>query len=234
MSLRLSAKLLVVAAIAVVSAFVLAGSASAYTCTPVEVNGTTPELGPAVACTTVTDVVSGSALTISTTETAVNSTGAGNTLGHTDGVASYSIAYKTGDNTGTGDGWKETIDQTPFTSTLALHGHVRTIGDDTNPTHVHYTTSGAAVTSVGTANGAESTNTAIGGSEPVGEGAIVNVPNPVGTESPEPSGTVFETAAVESGLGNFIITPTVTVEIPANTYAGTYTATTEVDLTAGP
>jgi hypothetical protein len=44
----------------------------------------------------------------------------------------------------------------------------------------------------------------------------------------------FFNAATNSGLGKFTITPTVTVSIPANTVAGTYTSTVSVAIVSGP
>ena len=44
----------------------------------------------------------------------------------------------------------------------------------------------------------------------------------------------FFNAAVNSGLGKLDITPTITVAIPGNAYAGTYTSTVTLAATTGP
>lgn len=226
MSFRSSVKLGLATAAVVAVPFVMAASASAsYVCSNESPNAATPLLGPAVACTTVTETVTGTALTLTApSEVAAGST----TLGAVDKTTTYSIGETTGDNTGTGNGWQEAIAQTPFTS------GAHTLGANTASGSLEGA-SGAAVTHVAEANVADSTNTAPTGSEPA---TPVDVPVP-SQSSPDNSGSggnavVFETAAVNSGLGNFLITPTVTVDVPANAYAGAYTATTEVDLSTGP
>jgi hypothetical protein len=162
-------------------------------------------------------------------------------LGAKDQIQHYSIAENTGDNTGTGNGWNETISQTTFTS------GAHTIGANSGSGELFERTSGAgkvgvasgntgaAVTGVVYVDAAENTDT-----NPVESTPLVvplNVPVPTvsatGSAGDSPS-VVFQTAEVGSGLGNFVVTPTVSFDVPANTYAGTYTATTEVDLTTGP
>jgi hypothetical protein len=189
----------------------------------------------------VTEVVTGGSLTLTANGTA---TATPTTLGAKDQIQHYSIAENTGDNTGTGDGWNETISQTTFTS--GSH----TIGKNSGSGEVFGATSGAgkvgtesensgaAVTNVVYVDAPENTDT-----NPVETTPLVDPLNvPVPTESsPTAEGhkgdapsVVFQTAEVGTGLGNFIVTPTVSFDVPANTYAGTYTATTEVDLTTGP
>jgi hypothetical protein len=165
-------------------------------------------------------------------------TASATTLGPKDQIQHYSIPEVTGDNTGTGHGWNETISQTTFTS--GSH----TIGSNSGSGELFEQTTGAgkagkesgntgaAVTNV---DAAENTDT-----NPVEETPLVaplNVPVPTtshsATAGDSPS-VVFQTAEVGSGLGNFIVTPTISFDVPANTYAGSYTATTEVDLSTGP
>ena len=94
---------------------------------------------------------------------------------------------------------------------------------------------GAAVSGVVVADAAESTNI-----DPVESSPLtlpLNVPVPTAsataTAGDSPS-VVFQTAEVGTGLGNFIVTPTVSFDVPADTYAGVYKAITEVNLTTGP
>ena len=44
----------------------------------------------------------------------------------------------------------------------------------------------------------------------------------------------FFSAALNTGLGKIDVTPTITVAIPGNAYAGTYTSTVTIAATAGP
>jgi hypothetical protein len=44
----------------------------------------------------------------------------------------------------------------------------------------------------------------------------------------------FFNAAANTGMGNFTITPTITVSIPANTFTGSYASTVSVAVVSGP
>jgi hypothetical protein len=44
----------------------------------------------------------------------------------------------------------------------------------------------------------------------------------------------FFNAASGTGLGSFTITPTITISIPANSFAGSYTTTVSVAIVNGP
>jgi hypothetical protein len=44
----------------------------------------------------------------------------------------------------------------------------------------------------------------------------------------------FFSAAADSGMGNFTVTPAVDVSVPANSYAGTYSSTLTLAATSGP
>jgi hypothetical protein len=162
---------------------------------------------PATACTVVTNVINGGLLTV-TAPANVSATPDDLLSTAGDQVNAYSIPLATGDNTGSGNGWSESISQSPFSDT---HGH----GLGTS-----------AISAVTVANISNSTNTA-----PTEDTDPITVPIAVPSTTP---GAIFQTADLGTGLGNFLVTPTVEVNIPANTYAGIYTATAEVDLTQGP
>ncbi len=55
---------------------------------------------------------------------------------------------------------------------------------------------------------------------------------PAGAIAPAP--VKFFDAKANTGLGKFAITPVVTLSIPGNTYAGTYTSTVTIALNMGP
>lgn len=64
--------------------------------------------------------------------------------------------------------------------------------------------------------------------------------NPIGyplgvpAGSPVPAAAKFFSAAANTGIGTFTLTPTVQVAVPANVYAGTYASTLMLALVAGP
>jgi hypothetical protein len=62
----------------------------------------------------------------------------------------------------------------------------------------------------------------------------VSVPVSVPAATTAPTAVEFYNAAVNTGEGSFIITPTITVGVPASTAPGIYTSTVTVALTAGP
>jgi hypothetical protein len=49
-----------------------------------------------------------------------------------------------------------------------------------------------------------------------------------------PAAVKYENAASGTGLGTIVVNPTVTVAVPANVYAGTYTSTVTVAIVQGP
>ena len=190
------------AALAVSAVPFAMSASSAAACTNVP-SAASP--GPATSCTIITETVTGGNYTLTAP---ANVTATGTTLNGTDQSSTYSVALATGDNTGSGAGWNETISQSVFTNVGATH----TIGGV------------AQVSAVAEVPG-PGTSTAPTGTQPT---LPLTVPDETGTP------VVFQTAAIGSGLGNFVVTPTVTFAVPASTYADTYTATAEVDLTAGP
>jgi hypothetical protein len=60
-----------------------------------------------------------------------------------------------------------------------------------------------------------------------------SVATPVAIPFVIPSAPFFN-AAANTGIGTFIVTPTITVDIPANARAGSYTSTITTELISGP
>ncbi len=56
------------------------------------------------------------------------------------------------------------------------------------------------------------------------------------TNIPETGGSAlkFASAAVDAGMGTYTIKPNFELEVPAETFAGTYTATFTVAIVSGP
>lgn len=156
--------------------------------------------------TTSSGTVTGGSLSLSAPG-AANWAG-GVTLNGTDQVASVSVPLSVNDPRGTGAGWNLTIKGTQFENedgkTLPADGS---------------SLMGATSACVGgTCTSPDNTATAYAIDVPVGA---------------SPSAKFFS-AAADSGMGNFTITPAVDVSVPANSYAGTYSSTLTLAATSGP
>jgi hypothetical protein len=127
-----------------------------------------------------------------------------------DSTPTYTIPLTT-QATGTGAGWHETITSTRF-STGGTDAHV--LAADTS-----------SVTGV-VETEAAGTNT------PPANAVAYPVTVPAGAVAPAP--IKFFDAAASTGMGRFVITPTVAVFVPQDAYAGTYTSDVTVALAAGP
>ena len=134
------------------------------------------------------------------------------TLNGDDQTTTYSMGLTVTDPRGSGAGWNLTITSTTFTSgsnTL-----------DTGASNIN-----TAPTSLCISAGGHCTNPNNGAiTYPVGVPAAATAPTPV----------KFFDAATNTGMGKFTITPTVTIAIPANTFAGTYTSNVSVAIVSGP
>jgi hypothetical protein len=126
------------------------------------------------------------------------------TLDGTDQSATYSVPLTLADARGTGAGWNLTIAATTFSDGF---GHTLAAG----------TVTGAAQAchAGGTCTAATSSG--------------ITYPLTV-------SGTAakFFNASVNTGLGKVDVTPTVSVAVPGNTFAGTYTSTVTLVTATGP
>lgn len=134
------------------------------------------------------------------------------TLDGTDRVATYTLTLTVTDATGSGNGWKLTITSTQFTTG---GGSPHTLP-----------TSASTITGV-TASCVASTTCA---------NPINNVIYPVAAPaaSSPPTAVAFYNAAANTGMGKFTVTPTVSVSIPANSYAGSYSSTVTLAIVSGP
>lgn len=132
------------------------------------------------------------------------------TLTGDDQTTTYSLGITVTDATGSGAGWNLTISSTQFTGTNN--------SSNTLPVDASSIQNAPTVVCSGSGNHCTSPSN--------------NVTYPV---QPIESGAVkFFNAAAASGLGKFTITPTVTIAIPGNTYADTYTSTVSVAVVSGP
>ena len=113
------------------------------------------------------------------------------------------------DATGSGTGWNVTVTSTTFTTGSK-----------------NLATTASTVTGVTSACAVSTTCT----SPTNATGYPLTVP----AAAAPPTAVKLFNAAANTGLGNFTLTPTVQVAIPANTFAGTYTSTITLAVVSGP
>ena len=127
-----------------------------------------------------------------------------NTIDGTDQTANYAPALNIVDARGTGAGWNLQISATAFTD-----GASHTLAQGT-------------VASVSQACKAGSTCT-------LATSSGITYPLTIGTTAAK-----FFSAALNTGLGKVDVTPTISVAIPGNAFAGTYTSTVTLAAVTGP
>ena len=156
--------------------------------------------------TTATTTITGGTLTeaVSTTPTVTA------TLNGTDQTPTYSLDIAGDDNTGSGTGWNLTVTSTQFTTGAPLHTLSATASSLTGVT---------SVCAQGTCT--DPTN-------------ATTYPVTVPAGATPPAGVKFFDAAANTGMGDFTITPSIGITIPANTYAGIYTSTVTLSIVSGP
>jgi hypothetical protein len=133
------------------------------------------------------------------------------TLTGADQAPSYSVDLTVSNTGGTkNSGWNLTITSTEFA----------TGGGATFPT----TASTITGVAVGTCSGVQC-------SQPVNS---ITYPLSVPAGSTPPAAVKVFNAAVNSGSGTVTVTPTVSVAVPGNSFAGTYTSTLTVSAVSGP
>src|SRR3954452_20268664 len=134
------------------------------------------------------------------------------TLNGVDQTTTYTIPTTVSDSRGgVSAGWNLTITSTSFST-----------GSGTLPDTASTITSTPAVACQSGCGGAI---------DPVN---TVLYPVAVPAGSTQPSATTFFNALANTGQGNFNVTPTVQVAVPASTFAGTYTSTITLAVVSGP
>jgi hypothetical protein len=141
------------------------------------------------------------------------------TLNGTDQTTTYAMGLTVANTPGggNGNGWNLTITSTTFTCTAC------------SPNHSLSTTASSI-------QAAPTVSCNSGCSSNPNNNISYPLTVPAGTTAPTP--VKFFNAAVgtgtNTGSGSFAITPTVTIAIPANTFAGSYTSTVTIAITSGP
>ena len=137
------------------------------------------------------------------------------TLTGDDQTTTYDLGLTVNDPRGNAAGWNLTITSTTFTGTSSSSNQLSTTASSIL----------AAPTFACISGGGHCTNP---------DNAGVTYPVGVPAAATAPTAVKFFDANVGFGLGKFTITPTVTVSIPANTIADTYTSTVSVAVVSGP
>jgi hypothetical protein len=140
-----------------------------------------------------------------------------------DKTTTYTIDLDVNDPTGTGAGGNVTMTSTTFKGPA-----VTGTGDPEN--------AGKNLPGAGSWISSRPTTACNGGSTctVATDGAVVSYQYNVPASGTAPTATKMYSAAVDSGLGRMDIEATVTVDVPANTYAGVYTSTITLALVSAP
>jgi hypothetical protein len=133
------------------------------------------------------------------------------TLNGVDQTASYTLPAQAIDPRGTGAGWNLTVTSTQFNDGS---GHT-------------FPTGASSITAASNACGASSTCTTATNSV-----SYTNLTLPSGPTAP--AAVKFFNAAANTGMGKIDVSATVSVAVPANVFAGTYTSTVTVSIVSGP
>lgn len=162
----------------------------------------------AASTTTITGTVTGgTALSVAPNGTP----GFALTLNGIDQVATYTLPVEVIDPRGTGAGWNLTITSTQFSAGAGRR----------------FAASASTIASASSGCGASSTCTA-----PTNSVAYTGFVLPAGITPP--TAVKFFNAGASSGLGTVDVNAAISVAVPANAYAGTYTSTVTVSIVAGP
>jgi hypothetical protein len=133
------------------------------------------------------------------------------TLNGFDRLPTYTAPLQANDETGSGNGWNLTVTSTQFSTGGATP-------------HTLSATASAVMSVTAECGKGTCTNPTNGTLYPVVVPAGVTPPTPV----------KFFNPAANTGMGDFNVTPTVRVSIPANAYAGSYSSTLTVAVVSGP
>ena len=121
---------------------------------------------------------------------------------------SFSLPLDIGDATGSGNGWNVSLNATPFTDS-----HSRVLG------HLYESAQPTPVCDASTTcTQATDATHSVGGANPLTYSA----------------GNLVQVADSATGMGDQSVSPTFTLAVPANSYAGTYTSTWTVSLNSAP
>lgn len=151
--------------------------------------------------------VTGSVLSASTSATPSFSA----SLDSGDTSQTYTIPMTIQDTRGTGAGWNATITSTTFSTGGATPRLL--------PTTASSLTGVTSACASGTCTNPSNSLT---------------YPLAVPTGATAPTAVKFFNTTTDNGMGRFTVTPTISVAVPQNAFAGTYTSTVTVSIVSGP
>jgi len=132
------------------------------------------------------------------------------TIDGTDQSATWSIPLSITDARGNGSGWNATITSTSFNDGA---GH-------------SLATTASSMTGV--------TSSCVAGGTCTNPTNSETYPLTVPAAATAPTAVKFFDAAANTGMGRFTVTPSISVSVPGNVYAGTYSSTVTVAVASGP
>ena len=135
------------------------------------------------------------------------------TLDGTDQAVTYSFPITVIDATGTGNGWNLTITSTTFTGTI--NGVTRTF-----PTSASVITGGSSACAAGSTC-VTATNS-------------VAFPLTIPAAATAPTAVKLFNATANTGMGKITVTPSVSVTVPGNAFAGSYSSVITLAVVSGP
>jgi hypothetical protein len=144
------------------------------------------------------------------------------TLNGTDQTLTNTFVLTVEDSTGTGAGWNLTLSATNFTGSGDFNG-------STTPTTESLASSGTlSITNV--------TVSCVSGSTCTNPTSTFTYPGSVAvtTAASSPTPVKFYNANTGTGMGKFTVEPTLTIFIPANAYATTYSSTITLAIASAP
>lgn len=145
-------------------------------------------------------------------ETSATNPSSSLTLNGMDQTMTFNLPITATDATGSGSGWNLTVTSTQYTTGGAT------------PHTLPSTASTVTGVSASCVSGATCTN-------PTNN---VNYNLAVPAAATAPTAVKLFDAAANTGMGKFTVTPSVSVAVPANTYAGTYSSTITLAVVTGP
>jgi hypothetical protein len=156
---------------------------------------------------TATGTVTGSTFTATTSATPTFSA----TLDSGDAAPTYTLPFTIQDTRGTGVGWNLTVTSTTYST-----------GGGTPKL---LATNASSITSLGTscASGTCTNPT-----------NAVAYPLAIPAATSAPAAVKYFNSTADTGMGKFTVTPTITVAVPQNAYAGSYSSTVTVSVVTGP
>jgi hypothetical protein len=152
-------------------------------------------------------------------------------LNGTDQTATYTMGIPVVDDSGSGNGWNVSIDSTQFDTAGATCQ--TTTGYHTLSTGASTVYGVASANNVPVVNGTPAPATYATPTNSVSYTSLT-VPAVVCSTNVDPGAVELFNAANNSGMGHFLLTATINIFIPANTYVGTYQSTITLGFASGP